>query len=152
MALGPPPWQQAVFVADKHRCRAVVEAFLGKDRPDYWISDRYGGQMGWAKRDHQVCLGHLIRDVQYAVEAGDAIFAPGLKGLLKRACAIGRRRECLADATLKTYEADLDRRLDRLMALIPSRPAGTKLQMVIKKIRRCLFVFVTNRDISATNN
>ncbi|SFP43271.1 Transposase IS66 family protein [Mesorhizobium sp. NFR06] len=103
--------------------------------------------MGWAKRDHQVCLAHLFHDVQYAIEA-----APGLKGLLKRACAIGRRRECLADATLKTYEADLDRRLDRLMALIPSRPAGTKLQTVIKKIRRYLFAFVTNRDISATNN
>ena len=32
--------------------------------PDFWISDRYGGQMGWAKREHQVCLAHLIRDVQ----------------------------------------------------------------------------------------
>jgi len=29
-------------------------------RPDYWISDRYGGQMGWATREHQVCLAHLI--------------------------------------------------------------------------------------------
>ena len=74
----------AVFVADNHRSKAVVEAFLGDWRPDYWISDRYGGQMGWAKREHQVCLAHLIRDVQYAVDEGDAVFAPGLRGLLKR--------------------------------------------------------------------
>ena len=99
----------AVFVADKHRSKAVVEAFLGDWRPDYWISDRYGGQMGWAKREHQVCLAHLIRDIQYAIDAGDAVFAPGLKGLLKRACAIGRRRDALADSTLKIYEADLSR-------------------------------------------
>ncbi len=33
-----------------------VDSFLGDWRPDYWISDRYGGQMGWAKREHQVCL------------------------------------------------------------------------------------------------
>lgn len=142
----------AVFVADKHRSKAVVEAFLGDHRPDYWISDRYGVQMGWAKREQQVCLAHLIRDVQYAIEAGDAVFAPGLKGLLKRACAIGRRRDLLADGTLKTYQADLDRRLDRLMALVPSHPAGGKLQTIIKKTRRHLFVFVTNRDLTATNN
>jgi len=142
----------AVFVADQHRSKAVVEAFLGDHRPDYWISDRYGGQMGWARREQQVCLAHLIRDVQYAIEAGDAVFAPGLKGLLKRACAIGRRRDRLTDSTLKTYAADLDRRLDRLMALVPSHPAGGKLQTVIKKSRRHLFVFVQNRDLTATNN
>src|SRR5690349_20765853 len=72
----------AVFVAVKHRSKAVVEAFLGGHRSDYWISDRYGGQMGWARREHQVCLAHLIRDVQYAIDAGDPGFAPGLKSLL----------------------------------------------------------------------
>jgi len=108
--------------------------------------------MGWARREHQVCLAHLIRDVQYAIDAGDPGFAPGLKSLLKRACAIGRRRDRLSDATLKSYEADLDRRLDRLMARVPSHPAGGKLQTVIRKIRRHLFVFVQNRDLTATNN
>jgi len=142
----------AVFVADKHRSKAVVQAFLGDWRPDYWISDRYGGQMGWAKREHQVCLAHLIRDVQYVIDEGDAVFAPGMKGLLKRACAIGRRRDDLADSTLKAYEADLNKRLDRLMALIPAHESGHKLQAIIKKVRRHLFVFVTNRDLTATNN
>ncbi len=142
----------AVFVADPHRSKAVVETFLGEHRPDYWLSDRYGGQMGWAAREHQVCLAHLIRDVRYAVEAGDRILGPGLKHLLKRACAIGRRRPTLADATLKTYEADLNRRLDRIMALTPTHPAGVKLHRTIRKIRRHLFVFVRHRDIEPTNN
>lgn len=142
----------AVFVADKHRSKAVVQSFLNESRPDYWISDRYGGQMGWASREHQVCLAHLIRDVQYAIDGGDTVLGPSLKGLLKRACAIGRRRPNLTDATLKTYEADLDRRLDRIMALVPTHPAGLKLHRIIKKIRRHLFVFVQNRELAATNN
>jgi len=142
----------AIFIAAKHRSKAVVQAFLGDWRPDYWISDRYGGQMGWAMREHQVCLAHLIRDVQYTIDAGDAVFAPGLKGLLKRACAIGRRRDDLTDGTLKIYEADLNRRLDRLMSLTPTHKAGNKLQTIIKKVRSHLFVFVTNRDLTATNN
>ena len=85
----------AVFVVDPHRSKAVVKDFLGDWRPDFWLSDRLGSQRGWAKRGHQVCLAHLIRDVQYAKDAGDEIFAPGMKGLLKRACALGRRRDRL---------------------------------------------------------
>ena len=142
----------AVFVAAPSRAKTVVEGFLGAWRPDHWISDRYAGQLGWAKRDHQVCLAHLIRDVRYAGEAGDTILAPGIEDLLKRACAIGRRRPDLADSTLKTYHADLNRRLDRLMALVPDGPPGKKLHTMIKKVRAHLFVFVTNRDIEATNN
>ena len=38
------------------------------------------------------------------------------------------------------------------MRLTPTHAAGIKLQRVIKKIRRHLFVFVTNRAIPPTNN
>jgi transposase len=142
----------AVFVADAHRSKEVVERFLGEWRPDYWISDRLGSQAGWANKEQQYCLSHLIRDVQWAIDQGDAVLGPGLKGLLKRACAIGRRRENLADSTLKAYEGDLNRRLDRLLALQPTHQAGRKLQKTFKEIRAHLFVFVTNRELTATNN
>ena len=75
-----------------------------------------------------------------------------MKGLLKRACALGRRRDRLADSTLKVYEADLEKRLDRLLVLQPVAPAGKKMQRVIKRFRQHLFVFMTNRDIEPTNN
>ena len=142
----------AVFVAEPSRGKKVVADFLGDFRPDFWVSDRYGGQMGWAATENQVCLAHLIRDVQYAIDAGDDVFAPDLRHLLGRACRIGRRRDKLADATLQTYAARLESRLDELMAHKPAHEAGVKLQHVIKKIRRHLFVFVTNRAIPPTNN
>ena len=63
-----------------------------------------------------------------------------------------RRRWIGGWLQLKSYEADLNRRLDRLMARVPSHPAGGTLQTVIRKIRRHLFVFVQNRDLTATNN
>ena len=75
-----------------------------------------------------------------------------MKGLLKRACALGRRRDRLADSTLKVYEANLEKRLDRLLALQPVAPAGKKMSQVIKRFRQHLFVFMTNRDIEPTNN
>jgi len=37
-----------VFVVEPPRGKKVVKGFLGAFRPDFWVSDRYGGQMGWA--------------------------------------------------------------------------------------------------------
>ncbi|MBA3895769.1 MAG: IS66 family transposase [Sphingomonadaceae bacterium] len=142
----------AVFVAEPSRAKTVVGDFLGEVRPDYWLSDRYGGQLGWAAKDNQVCLAHLIRDAQYAIENGDGIFAPGLRHLFGRACRIGQRRDRLTDATLKSYERRLDQRLDELLDLKPTHKTGIKLQKSIKTCRRFLWTFVTHRGLEPTNN
>jgi transposase len=144
--------EDACFVIHPNRSRAVVEQFLGEHRPDFWVSDRLAAQMNWAKKDHQVCLAHLIRDAQYAIDAGDTAFAPGLRKLLSRACKIGGRRNQLADATLRAYAYKLDAELDVLLRIAPAHGAGNKLQGVIKGCRRHLFVFLANRAIPPTNN
>jgi transposase len=144
--------EDACFVIHPNRSRAVVEQFLGEHRPDFWVSDRLAAQMNWAKKDHQVCLAHLIRDAQYAIDAGDTAFAPGLRKLLSRACKIGGRRNQLADATLRAYAHKLDAELDVLLRIAPAHRAGNKLQGVIKSCRRHLFVFLANRAIPPTNN
>jgi transposase len=144
--------EDACFVIHPNRSRAVVEQFLGEHRPDFWVSDRLASQMGWAKKDHQVCLAHLIRDAQYAIDAGDTAFAPGLRKLLSRACKIAGRRPQLADATLRAYASKLDAELDVLLRITPTHGAGNKLQGVIKGCRRHMFVFLANRAIPPTNN
>jgi len=142
----------ACFVTRQSRGKDVVAEFLGEARPDYWVSDRLPAQMGWAKKDHQVCLAHLIRKAQYAIDAGDDAFAPSLRKLLKRACAIAGRRPHLADATLRSYAYKLDGALDALMRIVPAHAAGQKLQQAIKSCRRYLFVFLVDRAIEPTNN
>ena len=142
----------ACFVIHPNRSRAVVEQFLGEHRPDFWVSDRLAAQMDWAKKDHQVCLAHLIRDAQYAIDAGDTAFAPALRKLLSRACKIARRRPQLADATLRAYAYKLDTELDALLRITPTQGAGQKLQHMIKRFRRHMFVFLVNRAIPPTNN
>ena len=153
----------AAFVVAPSRGKDVVERFLGTRRPDYWVSDRLAAQMGWAKKNHQVCLAHLMRDVQYAIDAGDDAFAPHVLDLLAQACAIGRRRESLADATLKSHERKLDVKLGRLLNIEANGAPGEKLKRVFKKYRQNLsavtanslrspVVFVTRRDLPPTNN
>jgi transposase len=88
------------------------EDFLAGACPEVWVADRYGGQTG-PGAVRQLCLAHLLRDAQYAIDEGDSMFAPGFKMLLLRAMAIGRRRPDLKDSTLRQYHGDLDRPLGR---------------------------------------
>lgn len=160
MRVGKKTWWTWVFHHDKDCCfvirpsrgKDVVEEFLGEHRPDFWVSDRLAAQMGWARKEHQVCLAHLLRDAQYAIDAGDTVFARRLAELLRHACAIGRRRHQLADATLRNYAAKLDNKLDALLRLTPNGSEGEKLKRMVKKFRQHFFVFVANRNLPPTNN
>jgi len=129
----------------------VVTDFLQGSTPEVWIADRYGAQNGHGLQ-RQLCLAHLLRDAQYAIDEGDTVFAPAFKTLLLRAVSIGRRRETLKDATLAQYRDDLDRRLDKLLEPPPTTAAGRKLAKGVKKCRNDLFLFVVRRDVPYTNN
>ncbi len=133
------------------RGAGVVRALFGDVRPRVWISDSLGSQRGHADI-WQVCLAHLLRDAQYAADCGDESFATAFKRLLLRAIAIGQRRDRLRDSTLAQYRADLDRRLDRVLLLPRRGEAAEKLRHRIARDREHLFMFVTDRDVPATNN
>jgi transposase len=137
-------------IADSRGAKVVID-FLQGAVPEVWVADRYAAQNGHGI-ERQLCLAHLLRDSQYAIDAGDTVFAPGFKLLLLRAVAIGRRRETLKDSTLVQYRADLDRRLTKLLGQPPTTSAGHKLARAIRKCRNDLFVFVTRRDVPYTNN
>jgi transposase len=152
-------WWEWVFVGTlavlhvirPSRGKAVVQALFGEIRPAVWVSDMLGSQRGHSVA-WQVCLAHLLRDARYAVECGDTSFSAPFKRLLLRAIAIGQRRETLKDSTLKQHLADLDRRLDRIIAAVPLGEPGRKLRKRIAANRAHLFVFITNRDVPYTNN
>ena len=105
------------------RSKAVPTAFLGDAKPKVWLSDRLAAQGNHAEA-HQYRLAHLIRDAQYAVEAGDTVFAPAFKAFLKDACAVARRRPDLADATIKGHARRLQRELTACSALSQCRPTA----------------------------
>jgi len=134
------------------RGKKVPVEFLGPAKPKVWISDRLAAQCKHAQA-HQYCLAHLIRDAQYAIDAGDTVFAPGFKAFLKRACAIGRKRPQITDATIAKHARDLGRELDRLLDLEPTNTEGNHLRASMA-VDACdkLLVFLTRRDVEPTNN
>jgi transposase len=88
------------------RGKIVPTEFLDGARPKVWISDRLPAQCNHAEA-HQFCLSHLIRDAQYAIDAGDTVFAPQFKAFLQRAGEIGRRRPDLATPPSRHMHAHL---------------------------------------------
>ena len=142
----------ATFVMASTRGKCVPTAFLAGAKPKMWLSDRLPAQCKHAA-EHQFCLAHLIRDAQYAIDHGDTIFAPGFKALLKDACAVGRRRPDLADATIAAHRRRLEKELERLLARKPTDAEGRKLRdAVYLDCRGKLLVFLKRRDAEPTNN
>jgi transposase len=134
------------------RAASVVTTLLDGARPQVWVADRYGGQLGHGVV-RQMCLAHLLRDAKYAIEEGDVGFALGFHFLLLQAVAVGKRRDTLKDSTLAQYHADLERRLNRLLAgALPDHPAARRLFRAMRRDRADLFRFITRRDVPYANN
>ena len=140
-----------VHVIRNSRAKAVAEEVMDGHKPAIWVSDLYGGQRGLGDA-WQICLAHQLRDCQYAIDAGDTVFAPGMKMLILRACVLGRRRKHLKDSTLHQYRSGLERRMDRVMACQPTNKDGIRLRKRYGKDRGSLFTFMTERDVPPTNN
>lgn len=99
MRVAGKTWWEWVFV--------TKAAVFSRVRPGVWACDALGSQRGHAER-WQMCLAHLLRDAQWAIDCGDTGFSVLFKlWLLLRAMAIGRRRESLRDSALVQYRADL---------------------------------------------
>ncbi len=140
-----------IHVVRRSRGADVVAEVLGDHRPALWGSDLYGAQQGHAE-EWQVCLAHQLRDGQYAIDAGDAVFAPRMKALLLRAVVIARRHRGLAASTRRAYRRRLESDLDTGMALAPATKDGKRLRKRYGKVRSHLFTFLDYPEITADNN
>ena len=140
-----------IHVIRNSRGAGVVGEVMNGHRPAIWVSDLYSAQQGHAA-DWQICLAHQLRDCQFAIEAGDAIFAVRMKALLLRAFVLARRRRHLAASTRRQYRQRMERELDAVMALAPTQRDGVRLRKRYGKLRANLFTFLDHPEVAPDNN
>jgi transposase len=140
-----------IHVIRHSRGAGVVSEVMAGHRPALWVSDLYSAQQGHAA-DWQVCLAHQLRDCQFAIDAGDTIFAPRMKMLLLRAFVLARRRHHLAQTTRRHYRQRLERELDAVMALAPITRDARRLRKRYGKRRSYLFTFLDHPEVDPDNN
>jgi transposase len=143
--------QVVIHIVRNSRAASVVSETMAGHRPTIWVSDLYGAQQGHADL-WQVCLAHQLRDCKYAIDAGDAVFAPRMKALLLRAVVLARRRKQLAESTRRSYQRRLDHELNAIMALAPTNPHGQRLRKRYGKVRSHLFTFLEHPEAPPDNN
>lgn len=144
--------QVCIHVIRPSRAHGVIEDVLSDHRPQVWVSDLYSAQGNHPAEQWQICLAHQLRDLEYAIEAGDAIFAPRMKRLLLRAFALEKRRDQLKDPTFARYRRDLSVGLEAVLALEPEQQDGIRLKKRYLKHRAHLFLFLDDAAVPATNN
>jgi transposase len=143
--------QVVIHVVRDSRAASVVTEVMAGHRPVIWVSDLYGAQQGHADL-WQICLAHQLRDCQYAIDAGDTVFAPRMKALLLRAVVLARRRKKLAESTRRSYQRRLDHELNAIMLLRPTNCHGRRLRKRYGKVRSHLFTFLEHPDAPPDNN
>jgi transposase len=140
-----------IHVIRNSRAAGVVSEVMDGHRPALWVSDLYSAQQGHSV-GWQICLAHQLRDCQFAIDAGDTIFAPRMKMLLLRAFVLARRRHHLAESTRRQYRQRLDRDLDAIMVLAPTTKDGCRLRKRYGKLRAHLFTFLDHPEVAPDNN
>jgi transposase len=133
------------------RAAAVPRDILGGHKPQVWVSDRFTAQTGHG-RDAQVCLAHVLRDVQYAIDEGDRIFAPGVQKLLRWVVAKHHRWGEVKPAAMAAHRRKADDRLDALLALPVTTRAHDKLRKQVMGWRAWYFTCLERPDVPPTNN
>ena len=144
--------QVCLHVIRPSRGTAVIDETMAGHRPQVWVSDLFSAQKAHPAEQWQVCLAHQLRDCQYAIDAGDDLFAPRMKRLLLRAIAVNRRRHQLAESTLGQYRARFRGSLREILNLKPKSPEGQQLLKRYLKIREHLLLFLDDETVPPTNN
>ena len=144
--------QVCLHVIRPSRGKTVIEAVMGDHRPQVWVSDLFSAQKANPAEQWQVCLAHQLRDCQYAIDAGDQLFAPRMKRLFLKAIALQRRRHRLAPSTVEQYKSRLRGTLREVLNLEPTQPDAQRLLKRYRSIRPHLLLFLDDETVPPTNN
>ena len=133
---------------------AVVEDFLGDAVPDVWGSDLWKPQLSAPAAQHQICLAHQLRDLQYVADKERSAWAEDCQALLREAIHLAHGRDagaCTGAAYAAAVQA-IEARCDELLATPVPGPEASRLWVRYRDHREHLFVFLHDPRVPPTNN
>ena len=154
-------WQQWVFQNDdfsyfktaKSRGFDVIEGLFGKKFDGNWISDRLGSQLKIVAK-HQLCLAHLIRTCEYAIEADDSEWAKELKQIFKNGIKLRNSKNEFNPFAVEEFR-EIQKIKKCLYKLFSKSPPGDEARKLYKGLigrEKQLILLLENREAPATNN
>lgn len=140
------------FTAVDTRAAHVLETILGDAVIPVWCCDLYAGQLKANALRFAICNAHQIRNLQYAIDAGDHCFSPMMQSLLRQGLHLTRRR---SDTPPKQYQQAVDniKDLARLLINLPTDHKDAKrLQKRFRKHFDSIWLFLDRENVPFDNN
>ena len=155
-------WWQWVFqtaTASYHlivprRSGAVVAAFQDQTAAGTWVSDLWLPQLHAQAAQHQICLSHQLRELQYVLDAEQSAWAAAFQGLLRAAIHLAYERDA-GRWSLDAYAAAVAMVEAWCAALLRTPVPGaeaSRLWVRFRTHREHLFVFLYDPAVPPTNN
>lgn len=134
------------------RAALVIEQVLEGAKPEVWISDLAGAQLKHPARQHQLCLAHQVRDLQFALDCKPCLWAYRLQALFYKAMRLVKHRKSLASEHYQVQVQAIERTFATLLEQVPKSKESQRLHRRYRKHQAGLFIFLHREDVLATNN
>jgi transposase len=155
-------WQNALvtfIVAACSRSKQVIEQTFPQGLPNAILcSDRLAAQLSTLTKGTQICLAHLLRDLNYLIDTEKTQWATDFKTLLKDAMALKKIQTHynIDDQQVK----DIEQRADKLLAqsfeelgwTIDNQHKTITFFNGMLKLRHALFPFLYHPEVPPDNN
>ena len=150
-------WQSPLasyFVIDHRRGYPVVKEHFTESYAGVICHDCWSAQNNTRAGAHQLCHAHLLRNLQYAVDAERSVWAYQVQRLLRKS---QRARETIWQDGVSPERREAVRRyyqqaLDALNQMPLTQPEERRLQKRLIKHTDWIFTFMAYRDVPPDNN
>ncbi len=99
-----------------------------------------------------ICNAHQIRDLQYAIDAGDTLFAPPMQALLREGLRLTQDRERYSQADFQHAADSLKTKARALLELTPQQTDAIPSQKRFRKHFESIWHFLDRPDVPFTYN
>ena len=150
-------WQNPIvtylLISSNRAKRTIEKAFPNGFVNAILHSDRWSPQLTTVSKGHQLCMSHLLRDINYLIELEKSAWAKNIKAVFKDALELKRKKPKYVFGDPLTN--DIETRLDKLLSEDLEKedyPKSLTFLKQMKKHRNSLFPFLYNEGVEPDNN
>jgi transposase len=144
--------ESSYFAIADTRAGAVLEGLMFDAIAEVWYCDLHAAQLKAPARRFAICNAHQIRDLQYAIDAGDTVFAPPMQALLREGLRLTQERDKHSPLDYQQAVDNLKAKARALLELTPQQADAVRLQKRFRKHFESIWHFLDRPDVPFTNN
>src|SRR5258708_38498125 len=119
---------------------------------EVWCCDLHSAQLKAPTRRFAICNAHQVRDLQYAIDAGDTVFAPTMQAFLREGLRLTQERDKYSQDDFQEAVDSLKTKACALLEVTPQQADAVRLQKRFRKHFESIWHFLDRPDVPFTNN